>query len=311
MYSLPDTIKLQTGAKRASEVLITWEGDSSSSNGLLQYKNITQRQKAVLCSVKRLLLTRHENIRHPNVLRILLLASPQRANTSWSSGRIVVMMNKVLDPEVESRLRSEISQVCAFISVVALSDSDIQFLTLEGLEEQRGGGGTLEDDATWQGDPKARVVVMAFNRRCTEGEKNLTIVRLAEFLQHNKHFLKLTTVFRLCLLSSAYIGDPSLAEICESDNGPVSWLLCGEPVSVSWVRQDEGDEFAERATCSDGLVIVCNESKSSAVRIYYPKETASFFAEQSLLSAFKPENFLGRKLSPEVGQIFFKELQEE
>ena len=113
------------------------------------------------------------------------------------------------------------------------------------------------------------------------------------------------------MLSPGYIGDPVLAEICESINGPVSWSLCGGAVSISWVRQDEGAASAARATSSDGLAMVYNESKSSAARIYYPKELASFFAEQSLVSAFKPENFLGRKLSPEVGHICFKELQEE
>ena len=99
-HVLPDTGKLQTGAiswpNRASEVLIIWEGDSGS-DGLIQCTNITQRQMAILCSIKRLLLTRHENIRHPTPLRILLLGSSQRANTS---GRIVVMLSKALDPEV-------------------------------------------------------------------------------------------------------------------------------------------------------------------------------------------------------------------
>jgi len=131
-------------------------------------------------------------------------------------------------------------------------------------------------------------------------------------VEHNdKHFLVLTGLFRLSSLTSAYIGDDALAEICESENGPVSWSLCGELVSVSWVRQDQGAENAESSTSADGLVMVYNESKSSAVGIYYPKEFANFFAEQSLLCAFKPDNFLGRKLSPEVGRLYFMELKQE
>lgn len=108
----------------------------------------------------------------------------------------------------------------------------------------------------------------------------------------------------MCLLSSAHICDDTLAQICDSDNGPVSWSLCGEPVSVNWVHQDKGTGSAGRATSANGLAMVYNKSKS-AVGIYYPEEMGSFFSEHSLMVAFMPEGFLGRKLSPEVEQICF------
>ena len=156
-------------------MLIILEGGSSSSDGLVHGKKIASRQKATLCSLTRLLLTRHQNVGHANALRILLLDSPQRAFSSQSSGRILVMLSIALDPEVENRLRSEIGEVCAFISALSLSDPDIQFVKLEALEELGEGEGTFVGDGPLRDDPRARVVVMAFNRRGVAGEKNLSI----------------------------------------------------------------------------------------------------------------------------------------
>lgn len=185
-YSRPSrfclTFKLQTGVKASPtstvEVLIILEGESSSPDGLFQCKNITQSQKATLRSVKRLLLTRHENLGHANALSIRLLSSPLRVKTSFPAGHILVMLTKALDPDVERLLRSEICQVCDFISAKASSDVDIQFVNLEAFEEQGEGGRTLGVGAPLQDDPRNHVVVMALNR---PGERTLGTLSLVVF----------------------------------------------------------------------------------------------------------------------------------
>eukprot|EP00960_Hanusia_phi_P050747 760400-Hanusia_phi.AAC.11 len=261
-------------ASSQKEVLLVFDGDLATcdrsviSNKLNRLKRLlTKRFEARgACAVDGIAASALQ------LLTRILLAVPA-APYPLPSERIRVMMATPISAEIEARLRSEILQVCAFVSDLVLEEQHIRFVQM-----------VLEEESPQEESSNA-------GGRSHAGEVQVVVVGFNHGYQAEQR-----------------IDENALSEICQPES--VAWSLCGTEISIGWVQRDMQEEAPDKARDTCGHVVVCNASRRDAcITMFYPSQVrelpprslgdrlqqlAAFFADSSLHKAFESSGFLGK-----------------